>query len=142
MKLNILPLTRFTYNGSHRVMFLKIELFIVATVKTSSPTKMRIYEVETSQSHFTIGGVQPIIFSWRQALSDSRAEIFFFQLNPCDKCPYVISSLTRIWVCLLRICLTFRQAYVSHLQHGTENSSFCTIQSDSSGVNATYGDHF
>jgi hypothetical protein len=26
---------------------------------------------------------------------------FFFQLNPCGRSPYVTSSLTRKWVCLL-----------------------------------------
>jgi hypothetical protein len=40
---------------------------------------------------------------------------FFFQLSPFCNSPYVTSSLTRRWVCLLWICLAFRQAYVSHL---------------------------
>jgi hypothetical protein len=39
----------------------------------------------------------------------------FFQLSPCDNNTYVTSSLTRIWVCLLWICLAFRQEYVSHM---------------------------
>jgi hypothetical protein len=34
---------------------------------------------------------------------------FFPQLNPCDISPYVTSSLTRRWVCLLCKCLAFRQ---------------------------------
>jgi hypothetical protein len=38
----------------------------------------------------------------------------FSQLNPCDISPYVTSSLTRRWVCLLWICLAFRQVYISH----------------------------
>jgi hypothetical protein len=44
---------------------------------------------------------------------------FFFQLGPCGNSPYVISSLTRRWVCLLWICLA--------LQHVIEDSSFCPI---------------
>jgi hypothetical protein len=34
---------------------------------------------------------------------------FFPQLNPCGISPYVTSSLMRRWVCLLWICLAFRQ---------------------------------
>jgi hypothetical protein len=41
--------------------------------------------------------------------------VIFFQLNPCGHSPYVTSSLTRRWFCLLRICLAFRQVYVSHI---------------------------
>jgi hypothetical protein len=33
--------------------------------------------------------------------------------------------------CHLRICFAFRQAYVSHLQHVTENSSYCTTHKSS-----------
>jgi hypothetical protein len=40
---------------------------------------------------------------------------FFFQLNPCDHSPYVTSSLTRRWVCLLWICLAFGQLNISHI---------------------------
>jgi hypothetical protein len=32
---------------------------------------------------------------------------FFLQLNPCGHSPYVTSSLTRKWVCLLWICFAF-----------------------------------
>jgi hypothetical protein len=49
---------------------------------------------------------------------------FFFSINSCGNRPYVTSSLTRRWVCLLWICLAFRQMYISHIQHVTENSSF------------------
>jgi hypothetical protein len=52
-----------------------------------------------SQSYFMTGGLPPIGSSWRQALWDSRPE--FFQRNLCDNSPYVTSSLTRRWVCLL-----------------------------------------
>jgi hypothetical protein len=37
----------------------------------------------------------------------------FFQLNPCSHSPYVTPSRTRRWVCLLCICLVFREVYVS-----------------------------
>jgi hypothetical protein len=42
---------------------------------------------------------------------------FIFQLNTCGYSPYVTSSLTKIWVCFLWICLAFRQAYVSHFNY-------------------------
>jgi hypothetical protein len=37
-----------------------------------------------------------------------------FQLNPWGNSPYVTSSLTRTWVCLLWIGLHFRQVDLSH----------------------------
>jgi hypothetical protein len=51
-------------------------------------------------------GVEPL---------ETHDQIFFPQLNPCDISPYVTSSLTRKWVCLLLICLAFRQVYISHI---------------------------
>jgi hypothetical protein len=57
--------------------------------------------------------------------------VFFLQLNTSGDNPYVTSSLSRRWVCLLRICLAFRQAYILHLQHVIENSFFCTVYKSS-----------
>jgi hypothetical protein len=37
------------------------------------------------------------------------------QLNPCCHNLYLMSSLTRRWVCLLWICLSFHQMYVWHI---------------------------
>jgi hypothetical protein len=45
---------------------------------------------------------------------ETHDQTFFFQLNSCGNSPYVTSSLTRRWVCLLWICLAFRQVYMSH----------------------------
>jgi hypothetical protein len=53
---------------------------------------------------------------------------FFSQLKPCRHSPYVTSSLTSGWVCLLWICLPFRQVYVSHV---IEKFCFCTIYKSS-----------
>jgi hypothetical protein len=39
----------------------------------------------------------------------------FFQRNSCGNSPYLTSSLTRRWVCLLWICFAFCQVYVSHI---------------------------
>jgi hypothetical protein len=47
----------------------------------------------------------------------------FFQLNSCGNSPYVTSSLTRRWVCLLRMCLAFRQAYISYDRNGPHYST-------------------
>jgi hypothetical protein len=76
------------------------------------------------------GGLRPISSSWRQAPLRPTTRMFF-QLNPCGHSPYVTFSLTRGRVCLLWICLAFRQVYVSHIQHVTENFSFCTIHKSS-----------
>jgi hypothetical protein len=39
----------------------------------------------------------------------------FFQMHPCGNNPYVISCLTRRWVCLVWICLASRKVCVSHI---------------------------
>jgi hypothetical protein len=46
---------------------------------------------------------------------ETHDQRFFSQLNPCGISPYVTSTLTRKWVCLLWICLGFRQVYISHI---------------------------
>jgi hypothetical protein len=50
-------------------------------------------------------------------LLETHDQNFFFSppTNPYDISPYVTSSLTRRWVCLLWICLAFRQVYISHI---------------------------
>jgi hypothetical protein len=68
-----------------------------------------------SQSYLATGGSPPISLSWHQAPWDSRLGICFPQLNPCGISPYVTSSLTGRCVCLLWMCLAFRQAYISHI---------------------------
>jgi hypothetical protein len=68
----------------------------------------------TIQNYFTTGGSPPISSSWCQTLWGSWPEILF-QLIAYDDSPYVASSLTRRWVCLLWICLAFRQVYISHM---------------------------
>jgi hypothetical protein len=37
-----------------------------------------------------------------------------FQLNPCGHSPYITSSLTRGWVCVLWACLAFNSQSESH----------------------------
>jgi hypothetical protein len=51
-------------------------------------------------------------------LADKPLEVHeqsFFQLGPCGNSPYVISSLTRGWVCLLWIGFAFCQECVSYM---------------------------
>jgi hypothetical protein len=53
-------------------------------------------------------------------------------VNPCGNSSYITSSLTRRWVCLLWICLAFRQVYISHIYYVIEkNSYFCTTHKSS-----------
>jgi hypothetical protein len=83
-----------------------------------------------SQSYFRTGRLPPISLPWCQGPWDPWLEIFF-QLNSCGNSPYAISSLTKRWVCLLWICLAFSQVYISHMQHVTKHSSFCTTHKSS-----------
>jgi hypothetical protein len=62
---------------------------------------------------------------------EAHDQNFFFQQNSCGNSPYVASSLTRRWVCLLWICMAFHQVYISHIWHVIENSSFCTAEKSS-----------
>jgi hypothetical protein len=57
-----------------------------------------------SQSYFMTGVLPPISSSWRQVPWDSRPA-FSFRLNICFHNPYVTSSLTRGWVCILQLLL-------------------------------------
>jgi hypothetical protein len=77
------------------------------------------------------GGLPPISSSWRQAPWDPRPQTFFFQLNPCGHSLCVTPSLMRRWVCLLWVCLAFRQVDVLHIWRVIENSSFWTIYKSS-----------
>jgi hypothetical protein len=75
-------------------------------LKTKSKSKSKLlYYWRISANQFVLGSR-----SLRTAITD-----FFSQLNPCGYSPYVTSSLTRKWVCLLWICLVFRQVYISHI---------------------------
>jgi hypothetical protein len=76
-----------------------------------------------SQSYFTTDNSRSVSSSWCQANHNQRS----FQMNTCGHSPYVIFSLMRRRGCLIWIYLVFRQVYVSHLRHVTENLSSCTI---------------
>jgi hypothetical protein len=65
-----------------------------------------------SQSYFTTGGLPPVSSSWRQAPWDSRHSNFFFQLNTWGYSPYVTPSLTRGWVCRLKLLLVLASAVI------------------------------
>jgi hypothetical protein len=47
---------------------------------------------------------------------ETHNQRFFFHLNSCGNSPYVTSSLTRRWVCLVWTCWAFHQGYISHIQ--------------------------
>jgi hypothetical protein len=72
------------------------------------PNHLKRIVQSQNQSYFTTGGLPPISSSWRQAL-EAHDQRFFSQLNYCGNSPYITSSLTRRWLCLLWICLAFRQ---------------------------------
>jgi hypothetical protein len=71
-----------------------------------SPARYSWRQSHRSHSCLTTGGLPPISSSWGQAPWGPRSEIYL-QLNPCRHSPYVTSSLTRGWVCLLWMGFAF-----------------------------------
>jgi hypothetical protein len=66
-----------------------------------------------------------LLYDWRFTANQFVLEPSLLRLNTCDHSPSVTFFLTR-WLCLLWICLAFRQVYVSQIEHVTKNSSLCT----------------
>jgi hypothetical protein len=64
-----------------------------------------------SQTYFTTGGLLSSISSWCQAPWHTRP-VFIFQVNTCSYIPYVISSLTRGWVCHLQLLIALTSAVI------------------------------
>jgi hypothetical protein len=91
-------------------------LFVAAVARLSSESKSKL--LYRQSVHF---GVKP---------TDTNHQRFCL-LNRWGHSPHVTISLTRGCVCLLWICLAFRQVYVSHLQRVTGSSSSCTTHKSS-----------
>jgi hypothetical protein len=81
------------------------EIRLTPFSKSKSKSKL-IYDWRFTANQFVLASI-PLRLTTR--------EYFFSQLTLYGNSPYVTSSLTRRWVCLLRICLAFRQVYISHL---------------------------
>jgi hypothetical protein len=66
----------------------------------------------SGQSYFTTDGLLPISSFWRRAPWDSRPEYIFSHLNTCGHSPYIISSLTRRWVCHMLLLLALASVFI------------------------------
>jgi hypothetical protein len=75
--------------------------------------KFSLFKSKSSYGYFTTSGLPPTNSSWRHPLETQDQR--YFQLNSCGNSPYVISTLTRRWVCLSCTCLVFRWVYTSHM---------------------------
>jgi hypothetical protein len=67
-----------------------------------------------SRCYFTAGGLPPIISSWNRSPWGSWTENVFL-LNTCGHSPYLTSSLTRGWVCLLWTCLALSRVRITYM---------------------------
>jgi hypothetical protein len=129
---NVVVIPVYCKCSTHEVFFAQPNSFIAISSQSSSTTchlywpkvkvKIKVTLRLAVYSQSVRLGVKPL---------KTRYKIFFFRLNSCGNSPYVTSSLTRRWVCLLWIRSAFLQEYISHIEHGTENSSFCTIHKSS-----------
>jgi hypothetical protein len=117
--------------------FLAVEILQLHALRSSLHrlayrTELNWTQPSQSQSYLTSGSLPTISSYWNQASWDPRPGVFFFfNWTLRGNSPYATSALTRGWVCLLRICLAFRQVYVSHIEHVVQNSSFCSIHKSS-----------
>jgi hypothetical protein len=100
-----------TPNITHKVFSSQPDFQLSTLATNSQPfhTNLLVFSSPPDFQLTTTGGLPPVSSSLRQTPWDSRPEISFLQLNHCGNCPYVTSSLTRRWVCLLWIYLAFRQ---------------------------------
>jgi hypothetical protein len=85
----------------------------------SMPSMSRTYNKGTSQ-------VNSCSLSWHQARWGSWPKIFFLTLNPYGQSLCNVLSDERLGLSLMSM-LGLCQVYVPHIQHVTENVSFCTI---------------
>jgi hypothetical protein len=67
--------------------------------------------LRVGQRLFTTGGLPPISTSWYRVHWDSGPE-FFFSIEQLRHSPYITSSLTRGWVCHLRLLLALASAFI------------------------------
>jgi hypothetical protein len=122
------------YKNQHvLILFRKQSLFTVRTIRNTqihSVGRMQSFNTKfiflhiLEKSKSKSKSKSKLLYDWRftanqfvLASSPLRltTRIIFPQLNPCDISPYVTSSLTRRWICLLWICLASRQVYISHM---------------------------
>jgi hypothetical protein len=59
-----------------------------------------------------------LLYDWLFATKSLEADnhsFIFLQLNPCCHSPYATSSLTRGWVCLLRVGFVVSSVHIAHI---------------------------
>jgi hypothetical protein len=104
-------------------MFYRPQTSLLSTHEPVQYTNCSYSVRSQSQSYFTTDGLPSISSTWWQAFWDSRPK-FSFQLNTCGNSPYVTSSLTRRWACLLWICLALKHL-IFYSRH--RNKIKCTV---------------
>jgi hypothetical protein len=75
-------------------------------------TSSDFYLWPQNQSCFTTRRLPPITSFWRQAHARPTTRIFIFELNTYLYSPYVTFSLTRGWVCRLKLLLVLASAVI------------------------------
>jgi hypothetical protein len=104
------------FTRAHRLGFFVTlsasRLLVMASSSSSLPT---VYSSKSKSKLFYDWRFTANQFVLASSPLRPTTRLFFFQLNSCGNSPHVTSSLTRRWVCLLRICLAFRQVYISHI---------------------------
>jgi hypothetical protein len=83
--------------------------------KSTTPTELNWTELSVRVTvTLRLAVCRKISSSWRPAPWDPRA-VFFFQLKTCVFSPYVTSSLTRGWVCRLKLLLALASGTCDHI---------------------------
>jgi hypothetical protein len=107
------------------LLFVSCSTLLSYTYEKTKSTSNLLYDWRFTENQFTLAS-SPLRLGKK----------LFLQLNPCGNSPSVTSFLT-IWVCLWWMCLAFRQAYISHIWHAIENTSFCTARNSSASTDFT-----
>jgi hypothetical protein len=108
------------HDNEYLTVFL-LGLGLVSSLQAAAAQYDWPISVRERETYFTTGGLRPISSSWRQALWDSRPDLFL-QLNTCGYSLYVTSSLMRGWLCCLKLLLVLASAVILRSEsHGTHD---------------------
>jgi hypothetical protein len=109
------------FRASRTYVNSQLDSALLLSMKASCPWFMASQlRLTTTSNDWLLAESEPL-YDWRFTANQfvfvprplrPTARIFFFQLNTCSHNPYVTSSLTRGWVCHLKLLLALTSAFI------------------------------